>query len=90
MIKRCWLKIYGTVQGVGFRFSAQKKARQLAIVGLARNEPDGSVYIEAQGEATVLDDFIQWCSHGPRWAKVREINYGFFEKPSNNKDFLIY
>ena len=89
MQQRCWIKIYGVVQGVGFRFSAQDKARQLGIVGLVRNEPDGSVYIEAQGKGDVLNEFIEWCKHGPRWADVQDISYDFFEKLKDYKDFVI-
>ncbi|MBA4039829.1 MAG: acylphosphatase [Planctomyces sp.] len=39
----------GRVQGVGFRATAQRLAAALAVSGWVRNEPDGSVLLEAQG-----------------------------------------
>ncbi len=43
------LRVTGRVQGVGFRYYAQKKALELGVNGYVRNRPDGSVYIEAEG-----------------------------------------
>lgn len=40
----------GRVQGVGFRATAAWCARDLAVTGFVRNEPDGTVLLEAQGE----------------------------------------
>ena len=35
--------------------------------------PDGSVYIEAAGEAEMLEMFINWCEDGPIWAHVSKL-----------------
>lgn len=67
------LKVYGRVQGVGFRFYTQKKANELSITGYVRNRPDGSVYIEATGESESLEMFINWCEEGPTWAHVSKL-----------------
>ena len=67
------LQVYGKVQGVGFRYYTQKKAETLGIKGYVRNRPDGSVYIEAEGDAGALASFIDWCSEGPAWAHVRRV-----------------
>lgn len=61
------------VQGVNFRFYAKAKVDELGIKGFVRNEPDDSVYIEAEGEEEALDKFIQWCKTGPPAAKVDNI-----------------
>lgn len=45
----------GTVQGVGFRAACAAAARSLPIAGWARNEPDGTVLVEAQGNAEAID-----------------------------------
>jgi acylphosphatase len=48
----------GRVQGVGFRFTAQRIARDRAIAGFARNLPDGRVELVVEGDAEVLDDAL--------------------------------
>lgn len=37
-----------------------------------KNQYDGSVYIEACGEDTQLEKFVDWCKHGPEYAQVAE------------------
>lgn len=67
------IKIYGQVQGVFFRVSAKEKAEKLGITGFVRNEKDGSLFIEAEGEKQNLDKFLQWCKKGSPMAKVERI-----------------
>ena len=43
------------------------------IYGFVKNHYDGSVYIEAEGEETVLLSFIEWCKKGPSWSRVDEV-----------------
>lgn len=66
--------ITGNVQGVFFRASAKEAAEQLNIKGFAQNQPDGSVYIEAEGEEDLLTQFIDWCKHGPPRAQVTGVD----------------
>lgn len=74
------IKIYGRVQGVGFRFEAKEIAQKLNLVGLARNEKDGSVYIEVYGLKENLLEFLRWCSLGPTFAKIEDIKYDLCDK----------
>ncbi len=71
MLKAVIIQVFGRVQGVGFRFYTEQKAKELNIAGFVQNKGDGSVYIEAEGNADDLDAFVDWCKTGPRWAKVR-------------------
>jgi len=64
------IKVIGKVQGVRFRASTQRNAHELGITGFVRNEPDGSVYIEAEGEENSLKQLVEWCHQGPKGAKV--------------------
>lgn len=73
MKKHVNINICGLVQGVFFRVSAKQQADKLNITGFARNEPDGSVYIEAEGQEKDLDKFIKWCNIGPTLAEVEKI-----------------
>jgi acylphosphatase len=72
-MKRLSIKIFGRVQGVGFRFEILEKARQLGIEVDPRNEPNGSVSVRASGKAQALDDFVAWCHVGPPGAKVERV-----------------
>lgn len=66
------IRVSGLVQGVYFRASAKDKADALNISGFVRNEPDGSVYIEAEGEEEDLRALVDWCKRGPSRAKVEK------------------
>jgi len=72
-LKSCEIKIFGKVQGVGFRFYTHRKAIELNLKGYVQNKPDGSVYIEAEGEEENLEQFILWCNDGPAWARVLKV-----------------
>lgn len=72
MLKAVIIQVFGRVQGVGFRFYTEQKAKELNIAGFVQNKGDGSVYIEAEGNADDLDAFVDCCKTGPRWAKVRD------------------
>lgn len=85
IMKHLNIKIYGKVQMVLFRYSAKEKADELGIFGFARNEPDGTIYIEAEGEDSALRQFTEWCKQGPKSARVDkiEIKEGEFKKFKN-------
>lgn len=73
-MKHVSIQVYGKVQGVFFRASTKETAEQLKIRGFVRNERDGSVYIEAEGEDENLQQFIAWCHRGPSHAEVKGVN----------------
>ena len=52
------ISFYGRVQGVGFRYHASHGARGLGLTGFVRNEYDGSVYMEVQGEDMLIDQLL--------------------------------
>ncbi len=65
--------IEGRVQGVWFRASTQRKARELGVKGIVKNLPDGRVYVEAEGSEEQLHAFIEWCQQGPELARVDKV-----------------
>lgn len=67
------IRIKGKVQGVWFRVSAKAEADRLGIKGIVKNEPDGSVYVEAEGVENKIKTFIEWCKKGPEYAVVNEV-----------------
>ncbi len=83
-MKHAKIKIFGIVQGVGFRFYTTKQARSLGIKGWVKNMPDGSVLCEAEGTESALNDFIKALKKGPISAKVKNTN---IEKSNNIKNY---
>ncbi len=74
MVKTYEVKIYGRVQGVNFRRSAAWRAGRLGVVGFIRNEPDGGVFIEVEGDEERLQKFLNWCKKGSLIARVDRID----------------
>lgn len=72
-MKHLNITIKGKVQGVYFRASAKAVADQLGIRGSVKNKPDGSVFIEAEGEPALLDMFMDFCKEGPENAEVTSV-----------------
>ena len=68
------IRVSGKVQGVFFRASAKDEADQLGVKGFVRNELNGDVYIEAEGEDDQLKLFLEWCRRGPRRASVENVD----------------
>jgi acylphosphatase len=68
-----YLVISGRVQGVGFRFYMERKARELGITGWVRNRRDGSVESVVQGSAHAVEAMIAWARQGPPSAVVAEV-----------------
>ena len=55
----------GLVQGVGFRYRARYAAQKFGLSGWVRNRFDGSVEMEAPGEADALDNMIEYLRNEP-------------------------
>ena len=52
------IRFRGKVQGVGFRYHAKNAASSLGLTGWVRNESDGSVYMEVQGEDVLVERLL--------------------------------
>ena len=81
------IKVAGKVQGVGFRFYTNKKAKELGVNGFVKNMRDGSVYIEVEGEEEKIDEFILWVHSGPEWARVDKVTLQ--EKPHEGLEGFV-
>lgn len=88
-MERAVLKIFGRVQGVLFRFSTARKARQIGLMGWVKNESDGIVEIVAEGEEGELKKLINWCQTGPLFAKVDSLEVKWDKATGEFKDFII-
>jgi len=70
---RRWF-VRGRVQGVGYRYFAQRAAESLGVSGYVRNLDDGRVEVYAVGPAKKLSDLAGMLYHGPRWSDVRGVD----------------
>ncbi len=74
-MKHLNITIKGRVQGVGFRYSALQKAREMDINGFIRNTSGGDVYMEIEGDHDQVDQFLSWCYQGPPMAHIQKVDY---------------
>lgn len=81
--------IRGDVQGVGYRFFAQRAAARHQVVGYVRNMPDGSVESLAEGTATAVEAFKHELAAGPQGAAVAQIEELVLEPSGRYPTFLI-
>lgn len=80
--------VTGTVQGVGFRYATYLEAQRLGLTGFVRNLPDGSVEVEAEGEADVVGQLMAWLEDGPVHARVSGVQVSSRE-PRGDTDFEV-
>ena len=80
------IKFYGRVQGVGFRYRAEKSASLYDIYGWIKNNDNGSVEMEAQGKEENIDKMIDLIKKGnfievnameEKKIPLRDDEYGF-------------
>lgn len=71
LARKYWIS--GWVQGVGFRFFAEREAKSLGLRGYVRNLTDGRVEAYAIGDLESLEKFKQKLAEGPATACVTEI-----------------
>jgi acylphosphatase len=62
--------VRGAVQGVGFRFFAQRSARSLGVRGWVRNRADGSVESVAEGDESAVAEYLARLGKGPFGSRV--------------------
>lgn len=68
------ITIRGKVQGVFFRDATKQRAQMLGVAGFVRNEPDGTVSIEAEGKPKQLDALLAWVKTGTERAHVEDVH----------------
>ncbi len=81
--------ISGIVQGVGYRFFAERVANQLGLCGYVKNLWDDSVEVYAIGDAASLEEFKRHLAEGPRSAHVTAIDESEAAVSSRYSRFVI-
>jgi acylphosphatase len=72
-VTRAHVYVTGYVQGVFFRHSMAKRARDLGVSGWVRNLDDGRVEAVVEGEESDVEVVVEWCRSGPPHATVEQV-----------------
>ena len=86
MIKKRF-RIYGHVQGVGFRYFTWQYALKIGVTGFVRNLADGSVEVIAVGSENQIEALDAWLQEGPRTAIVDNV---FVEDYLGDKELTAF
>jgi len=86
---RATIIVKGRVQGIGYRAFARAKAIPLLIRGYAKNLPDGTVEVVAEGSKPNIEKFISELQKGPALALVEDLNIKWEEYKGEFTDFEI-
>ena len=81
--------IRGEVQGVGYRFFAQRAAARHQVVGYVRNCPDGTVEAVVEGTASNVKAFKDDLIAGPQWAVVDQVEEIVLEPTGSYSAFRV-
>ncbi len=83
------IKVYGRVQGVGFRYFVQHHGMRLALTGNVRNCPDSTVEIVVEGDEAKIAEFIKKVKHGPPLSWVQRTDVTHIPFQGTYGSFLI-
>ena len=73
IVKRVRLTVAGRVQGVFFRATCARMAREARVGGFVRNLDDGRVEAAFEGDDDAVDRLVAWCRRGPEHARVERV-----------------
>ena len=87
--ERLTAEVSGHVQGVGFRYFVRQAARRNGLVGWVRNDPEGTVTVQAEGLRPRLDAFLDALREGPEAAEVDEVDVRWEPATGRFKTFSV-
>lgn len=79
---RAAFRVYGRVQGVGFRWWTHRTAKRLGLTGSVRNLADGTVEVRVKGTDTAIQKLASSLQQGPASARVQRVE----REPVEGKD----
>jgi acylphosphatase len=87
-VKRVHVVVSGRVQGVFFRATCARLAREAGLNGYVRNVPDGRVEAAFEGPDAAVDRLVAWCRRGPERAAVEAVDV-IEERPAGETTFRV-
>ena len=79
---------YGSVQGVGFRYTARQAANALGLTGWVRNEYDGSVSAEIQGDRDSIQEWLRMVNSG-RYIDISHVDMQEIDAIETERNFRV-
>jgi acylphosphatase len=86
---RLTAQIYGSVQGVGYRFFARRQAVVLGLRGYVRNLRNGAVEVVVEGPRPTLEAFVRILERGPSAADVERVETSWSDADGSFSGFHI-
>jgi acylphosphatase len=83
------VRLYGPVQGVGFRHHVRLSAEEHGVHGRVRNRVDGAVEVDAEGTREALERFLEDVTEPRRPAVIQKTEVSWSEGPSRYDAFAI-
>jgi acylphosphatase len=90
MLARLEARVFGFVQGVGFRYFVKRNASRLGLSGFVENLPDGSVAVIAEGKKEDLEALLAILKKGNINAVIKRVDYAFKEAKNEFVEFNIF
>jgi acylphosphatase len=87
-VVRAHVFVSGNVQGVFFRQETRSRARSRGLAGWVKNLPDGRVEAVFEGPEETVEQMVEWCRSGPRWAEVVDVEASR-EEPEGLEGFEV-
>ena len=78
----------GRVQGVFFRDTVRREARERGVAGFARNRTDGAVEAAFEGASADVEAMLGLCREGPGRARVERLEVSQ-EEPEGASGFEV-
>jgi acylphosphatase len=87
-VKRVRVTVSGRVQGVFYRATCARLARDAGVAGHVRNLPDGRVEAVFEGREDDVERLVAWCRTGPEMARVDDVEI-VAEQPVGDREFRV-
>jgi acylphosphatase len=87
-MRRVHVIVSGSVQGVGYRYTARIIADEIGVTGWVRNRRDGTVEAEVEGAPEQVDEMLAWMAEGPPGSHVESASVTDAE-PTGDRRFEV-
>lgn len=83
-------RVFGMVQGVGFRYWTMAKAEELGLSGEVKNLDDGSVSVLAEGPESKVRQLLEWLNSGNTPGRVERVDGSTSEAEGHFRGFRAH